>query len=207
MNNLLKNFFHKSKKSKINYKVVYDIGGHKGEFSKVVKKYYPKSKIHLFEPNTQHNKTMSKYGEVHNITLWREDGRKNFYSIGESGDSIYQEYSLLYKSVVPKEVPVFSLDKYVKDNGLEYPDLIKLDTQGSELDILAGGLECLSKATIIIVECPLVMYNINAPTMNDYLNIINRYNYQPIELTEVHYMNTGMVQIDIAFINKNKIGG
>jgi FkbM family methyltransferase len=207
MSNDLKSFFSKSKKFKLDYKVVYDIGGHKGEFSKIVKKYYRKSKIYLFEPNTQHNKAMSKYGEVHNITLWKEKGIKDFYSISESGDSLYQEFSLLYKSVIPKQVPVFSLDEYVNDNGLEYPDLIKLDTQGSELDILAGGLECLSKATAIIVECPLVLYNINAPSINDYISTIIGYGYQPIELTEVHYMDGTMVQIDLAFINKNKTRG
>lgn len=204
MNKDIKRFLYKSKKQKINYKVIYDIGAHKGEFSKLIKKHYRKSKIHLFEPNTYHNKALLKYGKVHNIVLWKENGNKDFYSIGESGDSLYREVTGVYDNVAPKWVPVLSLDKYVKDNDLEYPDLIKLDTQGSELDILAGGLECLSKALVVIIECPILRYNFNAPSVDDYIKTMTRYGYQPVELTEVHYMNGTLVQIDLAFINTNK---
>lgn len=203
MNNL-ENFLLASKDRSVDYKVVYDIGAHKGEFSEVVKKHFPETKIHLFEPNTKHNKEMEKQGTVHNITLWKEYGEMDFYSIGESGDSLYIEMSGLYDEVAPKRVPVQPLDGYVKDNNLEYPDLIKLDTQGSELDILAGGLECLSNATMVILELSLLPYNLAAPKFDDYMNFMAELDYFPIALTEVHYLNGIVVQIDLAFVNTNK---
>ena len=45
-----------------------------------------------------------------------------------------------------------SLDKFLADRSLKKPDLFKLDTQGSELDILTGALSNLSAACMIDIE-------------------------------------------------------
>lgn len=200
----LNGFFQASKQNSMEYKVVYDIGAQKGEFAAEVKKHYPDAKIHLFEPNTKHNEDMEKFGVVHNVALWKETGVMDFYSIGESGDSFYREMTPLYDDVKPKPMPVVTLDEYVQANNLEYPDLIKLDTQGSEIDILAGGLEVLSKASAVIMEIPILAYNFPAPKTNDYIDFLTGQNYLPIGLTEVHLMDGILVQIDLAFINMKR---
>jgi hypothetical protein len=52
------------------------------------------------------------------------------------------------------------LDMIVKENGLNYPDMIKLDTQGSELNILKASPECLKNAMLIESEVEFIeMYD------------------------------------------------
>ena len=84
--------------------------------------------------------------------------------------------------------------------------MIKLDTQGSEIDILEGGAECLSNATFIIMECPVIAYNIGAPSFDSYSAFMLKNDYLPIALTEVHYINGMVCQLDFAYINKKKVG-
>ena len=45
-----------------------------------------------------------------------------------------------------------TLDPVVKENNYPFPDLIKIDAQGGELDIFKGAHECLQHATYLIVE-------------------------------------------------------
>ena len=46
------------------------------------------------------------------------------------------------------------------------PDMIKLDTQGSELDILQGAPTVLRNVYDIIIEAQHVEYNKGAPNIN-----------------------------------------
>ena len=50
------------------------------------------------------------------------------------------------------DVPSVSLDDYRLEQGLPAPELIKLDTQGSELRILKGAAQLLEKVEAIIAE-------------------------------------------------------
>jgi alpha-N-acetylglucosamine transferase len=56
-----------------------------------------------------------------------------------------------------------SLDSVCIENNFELPDLIKIDVQGSEMDIIKGASKCLEKAKYLIVEMQHVDYNENAP--------------------------------------------
>lgn len=84
---------------------------------------------------------------------------------------------------------------------LPIPQLLKVDTQGSELDILAGSSDFISSVKYVLLECPLVEYNLGAPNIQSYLSTMQDYGFVPIDITEVHYMNHMAVQIDIAFLN------
>ena len=53
------------------------------------------------------------------------------------------------------------------------PDFIKIDTQGSELDILKGGEKTISNCSLIYLECPIIEYNLGSPNLNDYINNVD----------------------------------
>ena len=45
-----------------------------------------------------------------------------------------------------------TLDNYCKDNQIEKIDILKIDTEGSELDILQGAQNILKKTDVVLVE-------------------------------------------------------
>ena len=126
--------------------------------------------------------------------------------MNHSGDSYYLEQTNFYKKDIKAIKKITStLDDIVNEKKFTLPDLIKIDTQGAEIDILKGASNTISKASLIYLECPIVKYNLNAPNFNDYINYLETINFLPYEICEIHYINKVLVQIDIIFIKKEKL--
>jgi len=98
-----------------------------------------------------------------------------------------------------------TLDEIVKKKNLPFPDFLKIDTQGSELDILKGSQKSISKCSLIYLECPIIEYNLGAPNLNDYIKYLNSINFVPYDLCEVHKIDNILIQIDILFIKKSTL--
>jgi hypothetical protein len=60
-----------------------------------------------------------------------------------------------------------TLDAWARENGVRYVDYIKLDTQGSELDILRGALRVLETTRIIDLEVEFNPIYENQPLFSD----------------------------------------
>ncbi len=91
------------------------------------------------------------------------------------------------------------------ENNLPLPDLMKIDTQGSELDILKGAEYCLKNASVLILELPLIRYNIGSPNIAEILEHLRSKRFIPFTVIQEHQIiddsiNIGMAQIDIAFV-------
>jgi FkbM family methyltransferase len=75
-------------------------------------------------------------------------------SIYEPVKALYQRYPGLAVMAPERvaKVPSVRLDSYLEGRGLRKPDLLKLDTQGSEFDILQGSINSLQAACMLEVE-------------------------------------------------------
>lgn len=80
-------------------------------------------------------------------------------------------------------------------------DLIKIDTQGSELDIITGGKILCGKAKGILLEVSLTQYNENSPLYNQVIEFMDDFGFKAVDiLDEVN--NVFLHQQDILFIKK-----
>ena len=210
-------FFSKAFDHKLNYNllelikrglkidIIFDIGAHKGNWSKTLNETSLKGKdFYLFEANDKNRVFLSK----HKFKFFLEvlsDKRKevNFFSNNSTGDSYLIEQTSIYeKKVKPIVKNAITLDELVKREKLPFPDFLKIDTQGSEIDILKGSNKTLSQCTLIYLECPILEYNLNAPNFHEYITFMNSIDYVPIDICELHKIDNVLIQIDILFIKK-----
>jgi FkbM family methyltransferase len=182
---------------------VFDIGAYDGSWSKDIKsKVLPNAEFILFEANIEHKNILEHSGNKSFCGMALSNPEKKFvqfYNKTSTGDSYYKENTKFYDYQKSILLPCVTLDKIVKENNLPIPQFIKIDTQGSELDILSG-VSFLDQVDLICIECPILCYNRNAPTIQDYINFFKLKNYVPIDISEIHRMEDILVQIDIMFM-------
>lgn len=190
---------------------VYDIGANAGKWTRDMSRMLPDANFIMFEANESHRANLAKrkfpvYIEI--LSSVEED--KKFFSIGGTGDSLYLENTIHYNEDNFRWVKTKTLDSIIEKDNLKKPNFIKLDVQGAELDILKGAGNSLDECHLIYMECPVLEYNIGAPTFNDYIHFMKQLGYTPLQILEQHLVNGELVQFDIIFIKvatKNTIMG
>ncbi len=204
-NNKLGKFF-KSFQLNNNIDYVYDIGAFKGEWSEFYKKTsLSKSKFILFEANESHSKILYKKNFKFFCAILSDKEKKvDFFNNEDStGDSYYKENTFQHKYLKPKTLSTTTLDYLVQKNNLPKPHLIKIDTQGSEIDILKGARETIEDCKLIYLECPIAKLNNNDLDINHYLKYLNSINFIPQEICDIHHYHGYLVQVDMLFMRKD----
>ena len=168
-----------------NPKMVLDIGTSNGEFFNECKHVFSSAQYHLFEARKIEETTIRETIEASEVpvklhygfALGNFNGSKTFHQI-DAGSSFYPEVTKFKRKKIRKSVKHFG--DYLIDSNINLlpSTFIKLDTQGSELDILDGLYKVqLDKIEVIQIEVALIEYNRNAPSFNDVQNIMNYFDY------------------------------
>jgi len=201
----LQNFLTDVQNVGLKIDTVYDIGAWVGKWSRDMKdSALPNSDFVLFEANPAYQQILSQSGFTSICgTALSNPGRESvsYYNGTNTGDSYYKETTTYYDEQGHIELPCMTLDQVRESLNLPIPQFIKIDTQGSELDILSGA-SFLDQVDLIYIECPIIQYNKGAPDMQDYLNFFKSKKFIPVTLLEVHIHESTLVQIDIMFMRK-----
>lgn len=185
--------------------VVYDIGACSGEWTKQAKSALPDARFVMFEANPVYRDTLTQSGLGRVcMGVLSNPGRTSveFYNGANTGDSYYKENTSTYEDQESVRLPCITLDEFAVIADLPSPDFIKLDTQGSELDIMRGGLNALDHASLVQIEVPFVMYNAGAPEITEYLNFFVTWDFLPLGIVEFHYAENIMIQADLLFMKR-----
>lgn len=193
--------------------VFYDIGANdpfspEGQQT-VFKPLMPVTCFYLFEAMAKHEAALIRSKEPYALALLGEtEGmEKTFYESRAyapgTGDSYYRERTSAYDAsdIIETKHKVRCLDNLVKERGWPLPDFIKLDTQGSELDILRGAGECLTHARGLQIECNIRNYNEGAPLLHDTLSFVQDAGFRLYDIAQMHFTRrTELLQIDMLLI-------
>lgn len=171
-NNNEKKFLIKKLKLK-NKLTVFDIGSYVSAFSGRISRIFKKKKInfHLFDPNIADViKNKKNHSFIYNnIAIGNKVGFSKFYlndffpSSGSSLLDITKKDFLwnLSRKIITlnffgkfflKKVKVETIDRYVTLKKIRIVDILKIDTEGSELLVLQGAKKTLKKTSIIFIE-------------------------------------------------------
>jgi len=183
--------------------VCYDIGACNGAWTRWVQtNILPNSKFYLFEANHHYLSDLIITGHSFFINVLSNEGREfvEFWVGLNTGDSYYKETTTWYDEQKAVRMPCTTLDKLIEEKNLPIPNLLKIDTQGSELDILSASKKLLGKTELILCEMPLIEYNSGAPNISQYLDFFRDHDYVPVEMIETHRAEGIVFQLDFAFM-------
>ena len=183
---------------------ILDIGANNGWFSNLCKTVWPNCSVSMIEASVEHEPTLRNMHMHYIITLLgdKQDIVK-FYvdknSKGSTGNSIYREMSEYFNESNCEviEMPMDLLDNVVTDTY----DFIKMDTQGSELDIIRGGPKTIKKAKYVLLEASLVNCNEGAPLKKEIVNYMESINFNLIYTPFSHILDGKLIQEDLLFKN------
>jgi len=169
--------------------VIYDIGACVLHWSKAAKKIWADVEIVAFDVMDSAEVLYQEAGMKYNIGLLSDtDGRElEFYQndFDPGGNSYYVENSdinpaaaVLYTESHKRKLKSITLDSAVLAGQLPLPDLIKMDVQGSELDILKGAQETLRTVKHVILGLQMIEYNRGAPLHNEVITYMSKLGFE-----------------------------
>lgn len=183
---------------------ILDIGAYHGSWSEVMWHVWPKAQYHLIEANEDCRSQLIRTGFKYDIALLSDSIKDVTYHKCQTGsgegNSIYPEASVY--PFAPTVARTQTLDNLLP-NDATY-DLIKVDAQGSDLDILKGGLSIVSRAHLIQLECQLQAFNTDAPLAPEVIAYMDSIGFRWYDITETHINSRGMlIQADLLFARKD----
>ena len=177
---IIDKFFHQRKilnnlkKINININILIDVGAHKGTYTDLIINNFTVEKVYMFEPQKNIYKfikkkyknkkfikifenAVSKNAKTQKIFINKHDltssltklNKKNVYLNFKAklfGGDINEMISDSYKI---KTIKLFDL---INNSKINMIDLLKIDTEGHELEVLKGLKSKINKVKIILIE-------------------------------------------------------
>ncbi len=125
-----------------------------------------------------------------------------FYEM-ETGSSLLPEQSNVPRT--ERTLTMRTLDEVAGEAlaGLE-PLFLKLDVQGAELQVLAGGAATLQRCEVVQLEVALLPYNRGAPTMLEVMSFMDARGFVPFDIAGFIRPNgRDLVQVDLMFARRD----
>jgi FkbM family methyltransferase len=144
---------------------IIDVGAHTGEFALMIHEIIPQAAIYSFEPledayrQLELNIKSIPQGKAFHCALGERNGEAQIYKNEFSDSSSLLKMAELHKEAFPftarstlETIKVRRLDEMVAGIALSDPIMIKIDTQGYEDRVVAGGEQLIARAKLLIVE-------------------------------------------------------
>lgn len=194
-----------------------DIGAHKGHWSFVMHRLNPDLKsVVMFEPqaklidNLQNRELTGVEKKIYQCALGEMESQLTLKG-GTASASLYEtannqhHYFPGSTNQESELVEVKVLDDVYKANGLAYPDLIKMDVQGYELNVLRGAQNVLANARYLVIELSLREFYRGQPPLWELWRFLDEEQYVMVDHGYELRSPTSpfeLLQFDAIFMNK-----
>jgi len=196
-------FFYKEKNHFKDFNVnnVIDVGVAYGTDSLL--KNFPKANFFLVEPNPFFFNSIDKNickkynAKLFKVAAGNEAGKKKFwYSEGFSSFIQREDYKL--KKQI--DVDIDKLDEILKNEKLDGNNLLKIDTEGYELEVLKGADSILNLTNYLMIE--IRFENIKTYNPSEIINYLFNKNFVLYKIIKVNYFKNGISYMDVIFVKK-----
>lgn len=166
-----------------------DIGANAGNWSYVMHQLNPELKqVVFFEPQKKYYERLKalSLGDAKKIIYNCGLGNKEELLLIKGGTASASLFEVnnnqdhYFPNTVRNEsekVEIKVLDQIYLDDSLHFPDVIKLDVQGYELNVLKGATNILSKAKFLVIELSFQEFYVGQPPLWKILQFLDENHY------------------------------
>ena len=186
-----------------------DIGAYVGEWTEQFLEIFPGKKVLMIEAQKSKKpfleEVSQKYKGIHflNDLLSAVDG--NLVSFFENETASHVEPLNENKPAGNKNYTTKTLDTVIEKNNYPWPDFIKLDVQGHELEILKGADKCMKNCEVCLLEVTFLDLYSGDPLIVEALNFMDNKGFQAYDISQLmrRPLDKALYQADVFFVNKN----
>lgn len=186
-------------------KLAIDAGAYEGEWTYKFKKVFPDAEVLMIEAQASKSAILqSVCNKIRNVhfaicLLSSEDGRQ--VSFIENETISHVETENISQGVLKLTC---TMDKLIEQRGLAYPDLIKLDVQGHEIEVLKGAQKILQHAEVCLLEVTLLNIGDNSPLLAEVIEFMDKHNFQAFDICQFmrRPFDNALYQLDMFFAKK-----
>ena len=166
--------------------MIFDVGANVGQSAVYYENHFPGATIHSFEPSpTTFEKlkqaVRSKNTSTWNVALGSSSRRQIFLENSCSDMSSLLPMGERCWGQIEKEteITVTTLDEFCAERGIQHIDILKIDTQGYDLEVFKGARRMLELGQInmIFFEVNFSPMYKGAPAFDEIFQFLNQYGY------------------------------
>jgi hypothetical protein len=117
----------------------------------------------------------------------------------ETGSSIYEENTNYERTIRHKKMS--KLDDFDLKFDFLNGGFLKLDVQGSEIDVIRGAKKIIERTDVVLMEMNLLNYNEGAPALNVVIQELDNLGFSVFDICDEHRTHQGILfQIDVIFM-------
>ena len=184
-----------------------DIGANSGDWAISQKMFSPELYIYCIEGNEKNSQQLERRFLPYQIALLSDSEKEVKFYFNKNNDvctgmSYYLEKNDHYVDKNHFLRKTVTLHKILTQQETCY-DSLKIDTQGSEIDILKGAGEYINSFKVICLETSLEEYNIGSPDQDEVIKYMESIGYYMSGVCgESRYTDGKLFQQDLIFIQK-----
>jgi FkbM family methyltransferase len=198
-------------------RTVIDVGANIGQFAVASAKLFKDVHIFSFEPQTECVEQLKRHADklgniqVYSFALGHFSGQTDFNVNSHSHSSSILPLTDNHMMAFPEArqvgttvITVKTMDQVFAEQRLQSPILLKLDVQGYEANILAGGQETLTKVDYIVLETSFKPMYKGEMLFLDIVELMSNYGFDFLRpIGWLQEPKTGeTLQMDALFVNQ-----
>ena len=196
--------------------IIFDVGSHIGKTIKIYKSIFSKSKIYGFEPSkNSYQILLNKFVDDKDIIISDyalSNDRKIktlFLSSSDNLNSLKKPNKRAWgfdkKQTINVETD--TIDHFCAKNFIKHINILKLDVQGSELDVLEGAKSMLlsQKIDLVYIEWQVVPLYKNHALYYEIGNYIGKFGYELFNIYNINEARSGQIRWGDAIFTSKKL--
>lgn len=173
---------------------------------------FPEAYMLLVEPLAQFEphikKILDKYQGSYVIAAAAAEKKMLEFNVHPDhleGSSLYKETMGQSADGYKVTIPTVVLDDLIQEKALKGPYLLKVDTQGAELDVLAGCVRLLPEIEVVVLEVSMFQFMKGAPQFYDVISYMHDRGFAAYDIINLgnRPLDNALAQVDIVFVKED----